>query len=117
MIDRWQPGEHFVPSAEERRIADAEIARCLDPAPACKIESAYQYRVARELLRARQWRRALRHYTSAIRSDRSNKKAYAGLLAALLHLGGEPDYSEPSIQSHAIMLPKEEWVHGANAEH
>jgi glycosyltransferase involved in cell wall biosynthesis len=112
MIDRWEPGDDFAPTPEERRIADAEIARCLDPAPACKIESAYQYRVARELLRGRQWRRALRHYTNAIRSDYSNKKAYAGFIAAILHLGGESEYRGSPTQSQAIMLPKQELVHG-----
>ncbi len=112
MIDRWQPGEDFVPTEEERRIAEREIARCSEPVPPQKIESAYQSRVARELLRGRQWRRALQHYRNAIRSDQFNRKAYLGVVAALLHIGGEPNYCESQNDSQGMILPKEEMVRG-----
>jgi glycosyltransferase involved in cell wall biosynthesis len=90
IIDRWRPGEEFAPTAEERSAADAAIAASQGTSTPSKIESAYQARVGRELLRGRQWGRALRHYGSAIRSDFTNRNAYAGLAAALLHVGGEP---------------------------
>jgi glycosyltransferase involved in cell wall biosynthesis len=112
MIDRWQPGEAFVPTAGERDIADQEIAACQAPVPASKIESAYQSRVARELLRGREWRRALRHYWNAIRSNPFNQKAYAGVIAAILHIGGEPIYRPSPSDSDAMIMPKEELVHG-----
>jgi hypothetical protein len=44
--------------------------------------------VGRELLRGRNWQRALRHYFTAGKNDHWNKMVYAGMAAALLHVGG-----------------------------
>lgn len=94
IIDRWKPGEEFAPTAEERRQADNAIVQCRQMVGPRKIESVYQARLGRELLRGRQWRRALRHYLTALRNDYRNQKAIAGIAAALFHLGAEPIYAE-----------------------
>jgi hypothetical protein len=93
IIDRWKPGEPFAATAEERKAADDEIANSQESATPTRIESAYQARLGRELLRGRQWKRAFRHYARSLQSDHFNKKAYVGMAAALLHLGSEPLYA------------------------
>ena len=90
IIDRWKPGQPFVPTPEQRQQADAAIAACDKPSAPHAIESAYHCRVGRELLRGRQWRRALRHYGSAMKSDWKNRTAYLGMASAVLHYGAEP---------------------------
>jgi hypothetical protein len=90
IIDRWKPGEPFEATPEERREADEAIAACGKPSPVNRIESAYHCRVGRELLRGRQWRRALRHYAAAAKSDWQNRMAYLGIACSLLHYGAEP---------------------------
>jgi glycosyltransferase involved in cell wall biosynthesis len=107
MIDRWKPGQPFAPTPEERKSADEEIARCDASTTPAKIESAYQMRLGRELLRGRNWSRARRHYMNAIRSDPKNRRAYLGLAAAWLHAGAEstiPPISPESIDRAAPEL-------------
>jgi glycosyltransferase involved in cell wall biosynthesis len=89
IIDRWQPGEPFGPTPLERKAADEEIARCDASTTPAQIESAYQVRLGRELLRAKSWARARRHYINAIRSNPKNRRAYVGLAASWLHAGAE----------------------------
>ncbi len=89
IIDRWKPGQPFAPTADERRDADIAIAMCNGSTPPNQTESAYHCRVGRELLRGRQWRRALRHYSLAARSDWQNRVAYIGMGCAILHYGAE----------------------------
>jgi hypothetical protein len=87
IIDRWQPGQPFRATDEERRAADAAIEHSTRAVTAGKIESAYQCRIGRELLRGRQWRRARRHYVLAARSDPLSKMPYAGWICGLLGIG------------------------------
>ncbi len=94
IIDRWKPGEPFVATPAERHAADLLITQDQARADGNQIESAYQMRLGRELLRGREWTRAFRHFLFAVHSSRTNTKAYKGLVAAMLHLGGEPLYSE-----------------------
>jgi glycosyltransferase involved in cell wall biosynthesis len=88
IIDRWKPGQPFAPTTEERAAADHSIENTQMAIDKKRIEAAYHCRVARELLRGRQWRRAFGHYATAIKTDPGNRKGYAGLAAALLHVGG-----------------------------
>jgi hypothetical protein len=95
IIDNWKPGAPFEATAEQRAQADAAIAACNGSSSQKQIESAYHCRVGRELLRGRQWSRALRHYNTAAKNDWQNRMAYLGIACALLHYGGEPRTTEP----------------------
>ena len=88
IIDRWQPGEPFEPTTDERIAADMAIAACGGPTDPGKAEVAYQLRVGRELLRGKQWKRAFQHYLLAAKQDRWNRLAYAGMVCAIVHYGG-----------------------------
>jgi glycosyltransferase involved in cell wall biosynthesis len=88
IIDRWKEGEPFAPTDEERRAADAEIAKCQAASNDARLSAAYHIRVGRELLRGRQWQRAFHHYATAGKTDRWNKMVYIGILCAILHVGG-----------------------------
>jgi glycosyltransferase involved in cell wall biosynthesis len=115
IIDRWHPGEPFEPTAAERAAADDAIARTQRPIAKQKMEAAYHCRVGRELLRGRQWGRALRHYATAVKGDALNRRCYIGMIAAVLHLGGstadiETQPSDPAtpniaVTQHRISLP------------
>jgi glycosyltransferase involved in cell wall biosynthesis len=116
IIDRWKPGDEFALTAQERRQADDAIVQSRQMVGPRKIESVYQARLGRELLRGRQWRRALRHYLTALRNDYRNKKAIAGVAAALFHLGGEPMYSQETpvgrLKRYATDLEPQMDTHG-----
>jgi glycosyltransferase involved in cell wall biosynthesis len=90
MIQDWKPGAPFQASAEQRALADAAIAACEGVASGTQMESAYQCRVGRELLRGREWQRARRHYANAAKTDWRNRMAYLGMICSLLHYGAEP---------------------------
>jgi hypothetical protein len=101
IVDRWQEGEPFEATVDERREADEAIAASQLPQPPGRMEAAYHCRLGRELLRGRQWRRAIRHYTAAVKGDPWNRIAYAGMVYSMLHLGGGPlaaevDFTEES---------------------
>jgi glycosyltransferase involved in cell wall biosynthesis len=87
IIDRWQPGQPFRATDQERKAADEQIEQSMRIATADKIEAAYQCRIGRELLRGRQWRRARRHYLLAARSDPLSKMPYAGWICGLFRIG------------------------------
>jgi glycosyltransferase involved in cell wall biosynthesis len=95
IIDRWQPGEPFEATTEERRDADIAIALSQDAPSPAKMESAYHIRVGRELLRGRQWKRAFAHYRIAAAHDPRKRRVYMGMACALLHVGGGTLPHEP----------------------
>jgi glycosyltransferase involved in cell wall biosynthesis len=88
MIDHWKPGLRFEATPEQRRAADAAIDASATRVSAAKAEAAYEIRIGRELLRGRQWSRAAAHYASAARKDFLNRMAYAGIVCAMLRVGG-----------------------------
>jgi len=89
IIDGWKPGQMFEATPEQRREADAAVAACGQSTPANRVEAAYHCRVGRELLRGRQWRRALGHFAAAAKSDWQNRMAYIGIICSMLHYGGQ----------------------------
>jgi glycosyltransferase involved in cell wall biosynthesis len=96
MINQWRPGQALAPTQDQRRAADAAITASRRPITSAEVEAMYQCRVARELLRGRQWFRAAQHYADATRHNRWDWLPYAGILCALLRIGGtqEPRLEE-----------------------
>jgi glycosyltransferase involved in cell wall biosynthesis len=90
MIDHWKPGQPFTATPEQRRAANAAIEASATPISPAKAEAAYEIRIGRELLRGRQWWRAATHYAAAARKDCLNRMAYAGIICAMLRIGGAP---------------------------
>ncbi len=90
MIDYWKPGQPFAATPEQRKAANAAISASAAPVTAGRAEAAYQIRLGRELLRGRQWARAASRYATAVRNDPTNRMAYAGMVCAMLHVGGVP---------------------------
>jgi glycosyltransferase involved in cell wall biosynthesis len=88
MIRQWRPGEPFTATAEQRRAADCAIEAADRPASQGEAEAAYRCRIARELLRGRQWTKAAGHYFAAARHQPFSWLAYAGIACALLRVGG-----------------------------
>jgi glycosyltransferase involved in cell wall biosynthesis len=88
MIAQWRPGQPLAPTQDQRRSADAAISASRRPITSAEVEAMYQCRVARELLRGRQWLKAAQHYADATRHNRWDWLPYAGILCALLRIGG-----------------------------
>jgi len=94
MIAQWQPGQALSATQDQRRAADAAISASRRPVTRAEVEAMYQCRVARELLRGRQWQKAAKHYADATRHNRWDWLPYAGILCALLRIGGT---QEPAV--------------------
>lgn len=91
MIRQWRPGMPFVATSEQRRVADRAIEALGLSTSQAEAEAAYRCRIARELLRGRQWTRAAGFYFAAARHQPFSWLPYAGLACALLRVGGVTD--------------------------
>ncbi|QOV88820.1 glycosyltransferase family 2 protein [Humisphaera borealis] len=87
IMERWQPGEPFAATAQERAEADARIAVSSRRRSARQAMGAYFCRVGRECLRGSRWSGAAIAYLKAAAYEPMNLDGYRGLVAAALRMG------------------------------
>lgn len=87
---RWQPGQPFAATPEERRAADESIASTTKAVGAGDVACTYYCRCGRELLRGARWGSAIAAYARAAAARPMRLDAYKGIAAAVLRAGAAP---------------------------